>query len=199
MTALLLALLVAAPVGELAEKIEAQLEAWDVEGASRVLDELVHAHPGSPEALYFRGRVLFEQGHYDEAVKAYAQAQERGAGAGGFEGAIENDARLARNAAEETKGDESFESEHFVLKTRPGKDTLLAPYALAPSLRDILGALVLMVGEEFAHRRIVKIGQREVEAPGHEGKLVGNLAIRRDDHLHVAIFAERARFQKAVE
>src|SRR5205085_10702180 len=130
-TALLLALLVAAPVGELAEKIEAQIEAWDVEGASRVLDELMHAHPGSPEALYFRGRVLFEQGRYDEAVKAYAQAQERGAGAGGFEGAIENDARLARNAAEETNGDESFESEHFVLKTRPGKDTLLAPYALA--------------------------------------------------------------------
>src|SRR5207253_2399876 len=61
----------------------------------------------------------------DEAAKAYAEAQERGAGS-----APENDARLARAAAEETKGNEVFESAHFVLRTRPGKDTLLAPYAL---------------------------------------------------------------------
>jgi tetratricopeptide (TPR) repeat protein len=44
---------------------------------------------------------------------------------------VETDARLARAAAEETQGDETFESAHFQLKTRPGKDTLLAPYALS--------------------------------------------------------------------
>src|SRR5207245_2207733 len=98
---------------------------WGVAGAAKALDELVHAHPGMAEAAYFRGRVLFEQGRYDEAAKAYAEAQERGAGS-----APENDARLARAAAEETKGNEVFESAHFVLRTRPGKDTLLAPYAL---------------------------------------------------------------------
>ena len=125
MIALLLALALAAPMRALAEKVEAQLEAWDVAGAAKALDELVHAHPGSAEAAYFRGRVLFEQGKYDEAAKAYAEAQERGAGS-----APENDARLARAAAEETKGNEVFESAHFVLRTRPGKDTLLAPYAL---------------------------------------------------------------------
>jgi tetratricopeptide (TPR) repeat protein len=123
--ALLLALVLATPIRVLAEKVEAQLEAWDLAGAAKALDELVHAHPGSAEAAYFRGRVLFEQGKYDEAAKAYAEAQERGAGS-----APENDARLARAAAEETKGNEVFESAHFVLRTRPGKDTLLAPYAL---------------------------------------------------------------------
>jgi tetratricopeptide (TPR) repeat protein len=123
--ALLLALALGTPIRVLAEKVEAQLEAWDLAGAAKALDELVHAHPGSAEAAYFRGRVLFEQGKYDEAAKAYAEAQERGAGS-----APENDARLARAAAEETKGNEVFESAHFVLRTRPGKDTLLAPYAL---------------------------------------------------------------------
>lgn len=131
MSALLLALLLAAPVQKLAEEIEAQLEAWDVAGAQKALEVLVQEHPHSPEAAYFRGRVLFEQGKYDEAAKAFAQAQERGAGAGGFEGAVEHDLRLARAVSEETKGDQLFESEHFELRTRPGKDTLLAPYALA--------------------------------------------------------------------
>ena len=126
----LLALLAAAQVGDLSAKIEGELEAWDLAGAARALDELVQAHPDSPEAAYFRGRILFEQGKYDDAVKEFAEAQQRGAGAGGFEGALENDAKLARAAAEETSGDQVFESEHFVLRTRPGKDTLLAPYAL---------------------------------------------------------------------
>jgi len=127
---LLALLLVAAPVRELSEKLDAQLEAWDLQGAQRALDELVHDHPDSPEAAYYRGRVLFEQGQYEEAAKAYQQAQERGAGTGGFESAVEGDLRLARAAEEETKGDQVFESEHFLLKTRPNKDALLAPYAL---------------------------------------------------------------------
>ena len=127
---LLLALLLAAPVRELAEKVDAQLEAWDLASAQRALDELLHDHPDAPEAAYYRGRLLFEQGHYEEAARAYQEAQERGAGAGGFEGALEGDLRLARAAEEETRGDAVFESAHFTLRTRPGKDTLLAPYAL---------------------------------------------------------------------
>ena len=122
---------------ELAGKVEEELEAWDIPGASRAVDEMVNAHPDSPEAAYYRGRVLFEQGKYDEAVKEYEEATQRGVTPGSFDSlahrgqsVVENDARLARAAAEETKGDQVFESEHFALKTRPGKDTLLAPYAL---------------------------------------------------------------------
>ena len=141
MIALLCALLLAAPSKEelrdLATKIEEQLDAWDVPGASRAVDELVQNHPDSPEAAYYRGRVLFEQGKYDEAVKEYEEATQRGVTPGSFDSlarrgqtVVENDVRLAKAAAEETKGDAVFESEHFVLRTRPGKDTLLAPYAL---------------------------------------------------------------------
>jgi len=139
--ALLLALSLTAPKAELrslAEKIEVDLAAWDVPGAAKGVDELVQAYPDSPEAAYFRGRVLFEQGKYDEAVKAFREANERGVTPGTYDALlrrgtsqVENDARLARAAAEETASDETFESEHFILKTRPGKDTLLAPYALA--------------------------------------------------------------------
>jgi len=124
--ALLLSLVLTAPLRALGEKVEEQLEAWDLSGAGKALDELVQEHPHSAEASYFRGRLLFEQGKYDEAVKAYADAEQRGAS----KGAVENDARLARAAAEETKGAEVFESAHFVVRVRSGKDTLLAPYAL---------------------------------------------------------------------
>jgi tetratricopeptide (TPR) repeat protein len=140
-TALLCALLLAAPkadLRELAGAVEQQLEAWDVPGASHAVEELVQAFPDSPEAAYYRGRVLFEQGNYAEAVKEYQEATQRGVTPGSFDSlarrgqsVVENDARLARAALEEIKDDAVFESEHFTLRTRPGKDTLLAPYALA--------------------------------------------------------------------
>lgn len=155
MSALLCALLFAAParadLRELARSVEEQLEAWDLPGSSRAVDELVHSFPDSPEAAYYRGRVLFEQGKYDEAVKEYSEAAHRGATPGSFESLahresmVENDARLARAAAEETRGDAIFESEHFTLRTRPGKDTLLAPYAL-PALEKAYAGLTKDLG-----------------------------------------------------
>jgi tetratricopeptide (TPR) repeat protein len=120
-------------------RIESYLEAWDIQGASRGVDELMQARPDSPEAAWFRGRVLFEQGKYDEAARAFAEAKERGEGP--LAGILHRgeDERLARAAAEETKGDEVFESEHFIMRTRPGKDTLLAPYALKALERAFAG------------------------------------------------------------
>jgi len=136
---LILALLVAAPSSksDAAERIETDLEAWDLQGAARGVDALMHEAPDSAEAAYFRRRLLFEEGKYDDAVKAYAEVNSREATPGSYDSlsrrgsaAVENEIRLAKAAAEETKGDQTFESEHFTLKTRPGKDTLLAPYAL---------------------------------------------------------------------
>jgi tetratricopeptide (TPR) repeat protein len=149
--ALLLALSLASPLRTLAEKVEAELEAWDVSGASKALDELVQQNPDSAEAAYFRGRLLFEQGRYEEAVKAYGEAQERGAGR-----AVESDLHLARAAAEETKGDEVVESAHFVLRTRPGKDTLLAPYALE-ALEKAYAGLTKDLGIQPGHKIRVEI------------------------------------------
>jgi tetratricopeptide (TPR) repeat protein len=148
---LLLAVALAAPLRVLAEKVEAQLEAWDLSGASRALDELLQEHPDSAEATYFRGRVLFEQGRYEESAKAYAEAQERGAGR-----AVESDLRLAKAAAEETKGDEVFESAHFVVRTRPGKDSLLGPYALE-ALEKAYAGLTKDLGIQPAHKIRVEI------------------------------------------
>ena len=152
MIALLLALTLATPVRELAEKVEAHLEAWDLPGAGKALDELVQEHPASTESSYFRGRVLFEQGRYDEAVKAYAEAEEREGG----KGAIENDLRLAKAVAEETKGYESFESAHFIVRIRPGKDALLAPYALE-ALEKAHAGLTKDLGFDPGHKIRVEI------------------------------------------
>ena len=151
MIALLLAVAIAAPLRLLAEKVEAQLEAWDLAGAGQTLDELAQEHPDSAEAAYFRGRLLFEQGHYEEAAKAYGEAEERGAGR-----VVESDQRLARAAAEETKGDEIFESAHFVVRTRPGKDTLLAPYALE-ALEKAYAGLTKDLGIQPAHKIRVEV------------------------------------------
>jgi tetratricopeptide (TPR) repeat protein len=138
--ALAIAVILAAAPGSkssAADRIETDLEAWDLQGASRGVDALMQEAPDSAEAAYFRGRLLFEEGKYDEAVKSYAEVNAREAVPGSYESlsrrgsaAVENEIRLAKAAAEETKGDQTFESEHFTLKTRPGKDTLLAPYAL---------------------------------------------------------------------
>jgi len=145
MTALLCALLLALPAplsghaskSDLSEQIESDLEAWDLSGAVKGVESLLQEFPDSPEAAYFQGRVLFEQGKYDEAVKSFETAASRADVPGSYHAMmnrggqpVENEIRLAKAAAEETKGDKAFESEHFVLKTRPGKDTLLAPYAL---------------------------------------------------------------------
>ena len=138
---LALLLMVAAPrwdLQPLVEKVENDLEAWDIEGARKGLDDLVADHPDAPETAYFRGRVLFEQGQYAEAVTAFEAA---GGGREFKKGASQlvSDLKLAKAAAEETAGDETFESAHFVLKTRPGKDTLLAPYALEALERAYTG------------------------------------------------------------
>jgi len=112
---------------QIAERIDSDLEAWDIEGAQRGLDELTSEDRGSVAAAYFRARVLFEQGKYAESVAAFGEARSRGAAqVNGFEAQV----RLAQAAADEVKGDEAQESAHFVVYTRPGKDALLVPYAL---------------------------------------------------------------------
>ena len=131
LAALALSLFAALPLraresADLADKIETDLEAWDIEGARRGLDELLHEDRRSAVASFLQGRVLFEQGEYEAAAKSFGEALRRGAPAG----EVDSHLRLARATAEEVKHDEVHESAHFVLRTRPGKDALLVPYAL---------------------------------------------------------------------
>ena len=104
-------LLAALPVrakasADLAEKIETDLEAWDIEGARRGLDNLLHEDRTSALAAFLQGRVLFEQGEYDAAAKSFDEAVRRGAPAG----EVDTHLRLARATAEEVKNDEVHES-----------------------------------------------------------------------------------------
>ena len=111
---------------ELLVKAGDQLEAWDIDGAAAVLREMESHAPGEPETLWVQGRVLFEQGDYDGAVRALEAAKAKGAGVQ----SIDEDLRLAENAGEEVRGAKPIESAHFVFRAKAEKDQLLAPYAL---------------------------------------------------------------------
>jgi predicted Zn-dependent protease len=118
------------------------LSSWDVEAASAALEELLLRYPSSPEVAFLKGRVLFEQGRYDEAARVMQGAA---AEAGDSEGMAAEHLRLARAAAEEVRGGETTESAHFRFTAKAEKDRLLAPYALA-TLEEAFGALTADLG-----------------------------------------------------
>src|SRR5207237_9077726 len=87
LVALALSLFAALPLraresADLADKIETDLEAWDIEGARRGLDELLHEDRRSAVASFLHGRVLVDQGDYEAAGKSRAAGRGRGAPAG---------------------------------------------------------------------------------------------------------------------
>ena len=129
--ALLLSAASADQVSALAEKAEVALEAWDLAGTQAAVDELVAAAPDAQETWLYRARLLFEQGRYDDAVKAFEGAGSRGELSPRAQARVASELKLAKAVAEETRGDDVHESEHFVLRTPKGKDALLAPYALS--------------------------------------------------------------------
>ncbi|GAC1341046.1 MAG: hypothetical protein NVSMB23_12110 [Myxococcales bacterium] len=111
---------------DLIGRAQEELAAWDIDGAAAILDQLVAQKPDAPETRWLRGRVLFEQGNYEAADKAFEAAEAAGEGV-----RFTLDRKLARAAAEEVRGAAVAESAHFVLRTKAPKDALLAPYALA--------------------------------------------------------------------
>jgi tetratricopeptide (TPR) repeat protein len=119
-----------------------ELEAWDIEGAAAVLAKLTSRFPDAPETSWLRGRVLFEQGNYEEAEQAFEKAESRGRGL-----FFALDRKLAHAAAEEVRGAAVHESAHFILRTKADKDALLAPYAL-DALERAWAALTRDLGYE---------------------------------------------------
>lgn len=105
------------------ERVETLLEEWNVSAARSELESLKQLVPASLEPiLYFDGRVAFEEGRYDEAVKLLEQSGV-GEGAGSY-------LKLAKDTQRITREHKRAESEHFVFFYPPGKDEVLAPYAL---------------------------------------------------------------------
>lgn len=105
------------------QNIEQHLNDWDVEAAAaewKALAEL--AGEDARQVRYFAGRIAFEQGRYEDAVRELAAA-----GVGDRPGSW---LKLAKDSLELTRDYESFESAHFVFRAPKGKDALLAPWAL---------------------------------------------------------------------
>jgi tetratricopeptide (TPR) repeat protein len=93
------------------------LEMWDLPLAQQRLDELRHAEGETPVTRELTGRLRFFAGDYAGAVESLQDSGSLYAG-------------LAAATLAETRNDEQRESAHFVLRYPPGKDEILAPYAL---------------------------------------------------------------------
>ena len=105
------------------DQVDQALEAWDVDGAQAALDEVAaHGEADDEAALYFRGRIAFERGEYQKAVELLEKAgvQDR---AGSY-------VRLAKETQAVVEKHLKKESAHFIFEYPPGKDEVLAPYAL---------------------------------------------------------------------
>ncbi|MBS2029917.1 MAG: hypothetical protein JST54_18595 [Deltaproteobacteria bacterium] len=117
------AVTVPAEVRDLVEKIEADLDAWDVVGAHAALDELNQKVKSDQQGLMLlQAKVAFYEGRYADALELYkkAGADQRPGGYG----------QLAADAYAETEHDLVQKSAHFDLYYPPGKDEVLASYAL---------------------------------------------------------------------
>ena len=110
---------------DVAAKIRAGQDAlvdWRLDEAAAIARELDAALPDVPPVQALVGAVKFHQGDYEGAVKLLERASE-----GGDPPPL---LALARSTRDETKGFVAQESEHFVVRTPPGKDEILAPIAL---------------------------------------------------------------------
>ncbi len=105
------------------QNVEQSLSDWDIEGARRELEAAEKVAPKDTEPVrYFRGRLLFEEGRYAEAIKEL-----EGAGVRDKPGSW---LRLVKDTARITEKYEKQESDHFIFMYPPGKDAVLAPWAL---------------------------------------------------------------------
>src|SRR5262249_37364656 len=71
---------------------------------------------------YFRGRILFEEGRYADAVKELVAA--------GVQDKPNSWLKLVKDTAKITEKYEKVESDHFIFTYPPGKDAVMAPWAL---------------------------------------------------------------------
>jgi tetratricopeptide (TPR) repeat protein len=125
-------LAVAPPRAELEARARqgmAELDAWDLEAARRIADELMAVAPEEGVSKELMAHVRFEEGEYARAVELFDSTGLRDQELAG----------LARATFQETRSYETRESPHFILRSRPGKDALLAPYAFDALERERAG------------------------------------------------------------
>ena len=132
----------AASSDNITTRIQAEIDAWDIEAAEKLVRELEKTAPNEPSTWVLGGRVAFESGDYDRAVELFQRAFGEDGG-----GRRNEDLRLALGAQAENRGSVVEESAHFAIRYKPGKDAALIPYAL-DSLEAAYAALTKDLGYE---------------------------------------------------
>lgn len=137
--ALLVALLgrvAPAHAGEVAAQLRAVehlLSQWRIHEASQQAQQLYKQLPDVPAVQAAAGRVKFYQSDYAGAVTLLEKAAQafQGGAQGAADSAWESDLlALARATRDATRGYVATESAHFSFRAPPGKDVILASYAL---------------------------------------------------------------------
>ena len=177
-TALLLCFLLgssalAAPSAEVRARLhalEGLLDEEDYAGARAAFEELRAQHADAESLDFLGGRIAFGEGHYADAVELLEAA--------GSEDRPGSYLRLARDTQAVMKDHLRAESEHFVFLYPPGKDQVLAPWALetleaqrAALLEDLGYAppgkvRVELVNDASELARASTLSKKEIDATG---------------------------------
>ncbi len=120
------------------------VEEQRIEEAAREIEPLVKAHPHDPEVAFVEGDLLLHRGEYARAAERFGEAMK-------LRGRVGDEAKqlrdLALATAETTKDYVALRGPHFVVWHKPGKDDLLAPYAL-----DTLEKAMAALGDDLGWR-----------------------------------------------
>jgi tetratricopeptide (TPR) repeat protein len=119
---------------------------WRIEEADKEVEALVKARAHDGDVAFLDGNLKFLHGDYDGAVERLREAatKER---SGELGEEIRGLRDLAEATAGATRGFQSVKGAHFVIQHAPGKDALLAPYALE-ALEKAWNAL----GDDFGEK-----------------------------------------------
>lgn len=120
--------------------------AWRFDEARAQVEALVKAHPRDPDVAFLDGYMKLLDGHYEHAVVRLEEAAKRDR-PGELGQEIRELRDLAVATAKATRGFESVKGAHFEVHYAPGKDAILAPYAL-----DALERAYAALGEDFGDR-----------------------------------------------
>jgi tetratricopeptide (TPR) repeat protein len=129
------------------ERVDELLFQWRVSDAAEVAEELYRELPDVPAVQAAAGKVKFHQADYAGAVRLLEKAATafQGGNARAADAALEGGfLELARRTQEVTRGYRAVDSAHFSFRVKPGKDEVLAPYAL-----EALEAAYERIGGDF--------------------------------------------------
>ncbi len=105
------------------QNLDQYLEDWDIEAAKLELAALEKIAPADVEPVaYYRGRIAFEEGRYEEAVAQLVKA--------GVSDKPGSWVRLAKDTQAIVGPMVTAQSEHFVIHYPKGRDEVLVPWAL---------------------------------------------------------------------